>query len=425
MNILLTTFGLTWQIVPEIVGLTNPLDVPLYTHYPAKHQLLHFREIAGNEPVDEVWLILTNDPKSIEAYEKVVEWFRLLQNPHFKLQKLTCQATQQLADATECRIMSDYILRVVLMAKEATKGGNLLLSLAGGRKTMSADLQRAAYVFGCKLLFHVADNLSPSALLRNTKLPALALTESLVEDEIKMVFPVIVSQNLQASVTSVLPQQLKSTDYPQNYYNDELLKEFEQRESESQNLLHNAYFQRRQHNSTSYFHGLQLLPPNLIHKLENESIGVNQSKKENDLAWLKNLPKADLHCHLGGVLDIKGLLGAANANVAVISQALNTSKELDEWFNLVKEAVKQHDAGFFAKWNDNWKKLRGIFPEFPNSTVISTFISAFNNDPDFLDEIVFGNYCHEKNYQGVGIEKYEALGDLQGSALLGNSISNW
>jgi adenosine deaminase len=51
------------------------------------------------------------------------------------------------------------------------------------------------------------------------------------------------------------------------------------------------------------FRSLYLLPANAVERLRNERVGVDQDAAEADLTWLKKLPKADLHCHLGGAYD--------------------------------------------------------------------------------------------------------------------------
>jgi len=38
-NILITTFGLTWQVVPELLGFTNPGLVNLYRNHPRREEI--------------------------------------------------------------------------------------------------------------------------------------------------------------------------------------------------------------------------------------------------------------------------------------------------------------------------------------------------------------------------------------------------
>lgn len=423
MNILLSTFGQTWQIVPELAGLVSPCAVPLYNNYPDAGGLKHFRELSGVDHIDEIWLILTNDSNSLRAYDKVSEWYGLLSVPSFKLRQFVCRSTSRLVNANECRTMTDYIMRVVLKATDASRDGFLLLSLAGGRKTMLADLQRAAAIFGCRLLFHVADNLGGDSLLRQPAIAPIDLTKVLPENEIAMIFPVVVAHNINASVVSTLPASLAAELFPPEAAADHLLlSEIEKREAQTRNLLHNAYLERRHTSPASYFHGLQLLPAERIRELERSMIGVSEEMQADDLAWLQRLPKADLHCHLGGVLDVDGLIGAALANGEVVESACKNPK-FKQWQNEVKAAVKQHNVLFFTPWHGKWKSLRTLFPSVIPSTTVSAFLGAFQNESPFLDHLIFGQCQQPDQYCGIGIAAYEAFGDLQGSALLGNEAA--
>jgi len=53
--------------------------------------------------------------------------------------------------------MGDLIYKTVLTAKKECKQGKLILSLSGGRKTMSADMQEAGNIFGCDAMLHVVN----------------------------------------------------------------------------------------------------------------------------------------------------------------------------------------------------------------------------------------------------------------------------
>lgn len=52
------------------------------------------------------------------------------------------------------------------------------------------------------------------------------------------------------------------------------------------------------------FRSLYLLPNWQIDRLRHDPFGVAPASKSDDLAWLTRLPKADLHCHLGGAYDL-------------------------------------------------------------------------------------------------------------------------
>ena len=54
----------------------------------------------------------------------------------------------------------------------------------------------------------------------------------------------------------------------------------------------------------------------------------------------------------------------------------------------------------------------------PGHVCVSAFILLFSKAPELLDAVVYGPFREEKNFFKIGIGAYEALGDLQGSALL-------
>jgi len=61
------------------------------------------------------------------------------------------------------------------------------------------------------------------------------------------------------------------------------------------------------------FRSLYLLPKTVIKRLREDTIGHDPTQEQEDLAWLRKLPKADLHCHLGGAFDAELLKGMAQS----------------------------------------------------------------------------------------------------------------
>ena len=51
------------------------------------------------------------------------------------------------------------------------------------------------------------------------------------------------------------------------------------------------------------FRSLYLLPVSLVTRLQDEKIGIDPARAEEEKKWLQRLPKTDLHCHLGGSYD--------------------------------------------------------------------------------------------------------------------------
>jgi adenosine deaminase len=158
-NILITTFGVTWQIVPELLGFTNPGLVDLYANHPQLEMIRRSREDASIGPVDEIWIISTKGDRTDQAVGKAFQWRDLLGSPDMPFFRVWQVAhTEDLSSAAGCRRMAECIFRLVLHASERIDGGQLIISLTGGRKTMSSDIQNAAMAFGCHALIHVIQN---------------------------------------------------------------------------------------------------------------------------------------------------------------------------------------------------------------------------------------------------------------------------
>ncbi|MBV5329733.1 MAG: hypothetical protein JZU65_19255 [Chlorobium sp.] len=83
------------------------------------------------------------------------------------------------------------------------------------------------------------------------------------------------------------------------------------------------------------FRSLYLLPLAIINHLRNDRIGVDQKQVDADLAWLQRLPKADLHCHLGGAYDSELLRELA----ARLLDDLNITEERQTAIRAAIEAI--------------------------------------------------------------------------------------
>ena len=150
MNILITTFGASWQIVPELFGFTNPEDLPFFKD---NDQCQKTREMYGIKPVDELWVV---SPENNEALQPLKTW-AATQNIRLKI--IICRYVSELQTEKEILLMRSciYASAAAAVQRAGTTGGDCYLSLAGGRKTMSADMQDAGYLFGCAAILHIID----------------------------------------------------------------------------------------------------------------------------------------------------------------------------------------------------------------------------------------------------------------------------
>jgi adenosine deaminase len=100
------------------------------------------------------------------------------------------------------------------------------------------------------------------------------------------------------------------------------------------------------------------------------------------------------------------------------------------------EAIRHHQKSL-SGWVDEWKQkldrdpdpqidfkgLRKAVPGVPEPLCTAAFVLLFEKQPDLLDELVFGPYRNEAAFCGIGFDRYEAMGDLQGSGLLQSEAS--
>lgn len=415
MNILVTTLGFSWHIVPEMLGFTNPAQFPLYQK---DIEIEKARKKCDIKPVDECWVVTVglSDKLSseIDALRKWATCFSI------KLRLISCNDIVDFTDENAIRRMRSCIYRVVLHASERIENGDLYLSLAGGRKTMSADMQEAANLFGCDLLLHVIDKGGiPNAM--KTELNTAWSKEFFKYG--KYFLPLVIKSNIRRNV--LLDNGLFNITgerYPL-LIDDEavilshaeditLLEEIERRKEESdrvyQNFLSslNMYEDRKR----SSFRAMHLLSAEMIEALKTRIIGFHE---ESDIKILRSIPKCDLHSHLGGVLAPGEILEVANHDQSLIDTLL-MNDGLAHWYESIRVLVLKQDLeGLYAlknKIHTGDKKT-----SFERNLL---FLSALKDEQELFHNLVNYPYQDMQQQKGIGIEAYQKLGDFQGSLLL-------
>lgn len=410
-NILVSTFGNTWAIAAELVAIGNYKEMNLLSKN--KSLKTFYDKHTELDKIYEIWLICTHDKKTNEALNDFNTWLSYFQDLPLPLVRLLgLEKLEDLTTELECRQMSDFIYRTVLKAREVVCDGQLILSLAGGRKTMSSDMQRAADLFGCNALIHVANNNFPVRSPDNFK-------AELAEDVANELFIVEVQKNTKYNFVVDITPRITSADYPIEYSRSnkpslKLYNEINERLSNAESLHYNAYRFRTGQSNQTIFHGLQQLPPVTLHKLENE---------RPDYEWLKLLPKTDLHCHFGGILDVDGLITVAKANSERIAFFEKRYPNFAEWVQKINTMVSLKLDNRLREYITDKDTLRNLFPEIPRPIPAAAFISAFANDSSYLERLIFHEYLNENKFRNITITNYEKLGDLQGSALLQSEAS--
>jgi len=425
-NILITTFGYTWQVVPELLGFTNPDLVNLYVNHPRWLEIEKARSAALIQPVDEVWCITTQGQGSDSAIAALYAWRDTLGGEDVPcLRVWQAAGIGDLASEDDCERMAECIYRLVLHASERVNGGQMIISLTGGRKTMSSDIQNAAVVFGCHALVHVIQNETYAQMLRGLGPEDFSLPlPAKLRDAVTPLVAGRYERNPVVDLTANGP--IAGDNFPIPFPDDsrtidigtdrpDLVTEVRIRQ-ENAGFLYCNYTHRLMHEEAdTNFLALYNLPPAMIQRLKGHRVGVYLEKLETELTWLRNLPKTELHCHLGGIADTGDLIEVAAANrEAVDRHRESLSPWLDDW-------RRKLDRGSIQRID--FKALRKAVPGVPEPVCTAAFVLLFEGRMDLLDEVIFGPYRDEGAFCGIGFDAYEALGDLQGSGLLQSKAS--
>jgi adenosine deaminase len=415
-NILLCTLGASWAVVPEVLGFVAPRRLPLYRDHPRARELAALREHHGLLEPDELWLVTTGGHQTAASLKRLEQWWALLGSP-LPLRAWVAEGTDQLATPEECASVRELTLRATLLATERAAGGQLLLSLAGGRKTMSADLQLAGTLFGAHAWLHVVGpEPLPAALARDPE-PAL-FTAPLPAGLAGAVTPLVVGRGQpdEAMQVPLDGRRIDSARFPLPPVDGVaawgvqagmpmLAVEVERRQREGSRLLGNFLSGIARDEMHPNWRALFRLPPRVIEALRARCIDGS------DREWLRELPKVDLHRHLGGCLD----LAAQRLVGLTVWDALDASQRR-EALSMTRPLLEA--AG---PWPWDWPQgLRG--PLRPAATA-ALLVHA---DDAALERNLHGVTQPRlalRRRSPFGFAAYERPGELSGSALLSHEAA--
>lgn len=437
-NILLCTLGASWAVIPEVLGWLAPNVVNLYAQHPQRDELDALRAQHRLRAPTEVWIGTTEGRQTQQSLQALRRWWSLLGEP-MPLRIWLAQGTDQLATQAECAHIRELILRMALLASErCAVGGQLVLSLAGGRKTMSADLQTAGSLFGAAACLHVVgpDPL-PSALTGRDPADREALpqrlTQPLPPELAAAITPLVASIGQRDELLDIpldgqvvcharypLPLPEGACAWPAVDEQASLHAEIARRQQASTQLLGNFLAQIAQTERHENWRSLYRLPPATIERLRRTTLGPQHT------TWLQALPKADLHRHLGGCLGVEQQRRVAASIWAEMSDDARRRRQLD----IQAWRPSQANENTPTPWPWNWPEQL-TRPDPDNHDIASAqhlraeraAALLLHASPQELEHNLYGVTQPRvalKTSHPHGFAAYERPGELSGSALLGH-----
>ncbi|GIW43831.1 MAG: hypothetical protein KatS3mg077_1113 [Candidatus Binatia bacterium] len=411
-RILLCTLGASWAVVPEVFAVVAPQVLDLFQHHERRERLIAEVRRRGIVPPEEVW-VATTGGTAAQRQALTDCWREIPGAPPLHI--WIAQQTNDLGSAAECEEMRELIFRLVLHASANGRHEGLVLSLAGGRKTMSADLQWAGSIFGARACIHVIDRQLPPEFRQPE--PKL-LTQPLRPELANCLEPVFLgpferSDLLDAGIEDY--PALDPADFPidgevlaeeesvyrtigWNSHSSSVVEAWQQRERNRARIYVSHLKSLLEQEPRTNWFGLYRLSPREIEQLRTYPV------KPELRPWLEKLPKADLHCHLGGVLDLEQQREVARAVWEQVSL-----RERKAALDAVKVWYRER------QWPANWKQLLGRGRE--RSVRAAGILCTLS-----FDELYEHLYQVTEPRVGLrtrsGFRAYEQPGDLSGSSLL-------
>ena len=418
-NILLCTLGASWAVIPEAYAFLAPEKLPLYQYHPQLEKLTQLKTEYDLKPADEIWVCTTKGQQTEDSLSKLRHWISLYAQPPI-LRIWQAAQTNQLASQNECDKIRELIIRACIKAHEHANGGQVILSLAGGRKTMSADMQWAGSLCGCQALIHVISD--DEALRKNPVMKepeAKTFSQALDSALAGLITPLIAGQTSRSDLLDIDVDgkpAINSQDYPLPLAGDQetvqfdcdsntLSQELSKREKQSSRLFGNYLQNIISQESHENWRSLYRLAPRQIEYLKN----TNLNSDHRD--WLISIPKADLHRHLGGCLD----LGDQRLVAQAIWKALNKTEQ-QQAYQICLPLIEADNWPW--QWPDSLK-TQGI-----RSHNVACLL-VHGSDEQLLTNLW---HCTEPRVQlktkhKQGFAAYERPGELSGSALLSHAAS--
>lgn len=279
-------------------------DLPITTY-------LKFKETEYSQTIDELVVFCLSEIKEKMWIQHTQRWFQIYQ-PDIKLSILPVPGLTEIETELDSKKFRELVYHY--FSNHSPKHD--IVAMAGGRKTMSIDLFQACRFFNTSKAFHCA-------LKETGHRDSLLLQDPLIGQKLwekaqnAVLIPITLDINaaidlpeVKARLAEFSSKSLCLVSTPICTYADEV--------SQTRDQLHFNYLSV-QSTSQSTHDSITMWP--LIWTLSPREISVLRSTivTHDHLELITQLPKAELHCHMGGILSLKQQVEMAQSFLDTIS----------------------------------------------------------------------------------------------------------
>ncbi len=281
MPTLLCSVGTSWAVVPEAMQLLGP------------------------DGFEAVHVLTTSSPRVTPGLEHLLAYLRQRPSRQFSI----CRVAEffELEDERDHERFEEVLYRWILeLAPDPT---DRYVCLAGGYKTISAAMQKAAAVWGAAEVFHVL--CKPCFGPDRNK-------EAQTAEEVEEAFRTGALRFVRLGPESGWPQLagLHASDYPLQWRGEGPVQEASAPDQRLRQRVREVV--ERSHRIAGAWDRLSELPFPSLATLSRAQLEWLDEPLDPaaDAAWVRTLPKVELHCHLGGFATHGELLAQVRAAAA-------------------------------------------------------------------------------------------------------------
>lgn len=265
MRILLCSVGTSWAVVPEAM------------------------QLLGAGGFDEVHVLTTASPKVTPGVEQLLEFFKRHPPARFSISRVL--GFEDLRNEQDHMLFEEVLWRWLL--QRAPSPQSRYVCLAGGYKTISAAMQRAAALFGAAEVFHV---------LCEPRFGPDGNREASTVEEVERAIATNALRFVRLGPEPGWPQlRVVTADvFPLVSQGNEPLHDVRVEDRRLREYVESV-LDRSRHILTAW-DGISELPIPALAAWPPSHLQWLRGALDpaHDHAWVKSLPKVELHCHLGG-----------------------------------------------------------------------------------------------------------------------------